>query len=111
LKWEERDGIKRKKKRKNMIKTNNEIGMRSMPRSLNIGFENRVISKRIIAIVNPNSAPIKRMIKELREKNLVIDATSGKPTRSVVIMDSEHIVLSSISSRKLSGRIDRNNIG
>lgn len=93
-----------------MGEINKEIGTKPKSKLVNIGFENRVISKRVIAIVNPNSAPIKRMIKESKENNLLIDATSGKPTRSVIITDSKHIILSSISPRKLSSRIDRNNL-
>jgi len=78
-------------------------------RSVNIGFENRVISSKIIAIVNPNSSPIKRMIKKAKERNFLINATSGKPTRSVIIMENGHVILSSISPRNLSARLEKNN--
>ena len=74
---------------------------------MNVGFENRVITERVIAIVNTNSAPIKRMIKIAKERNLLVDATSGKPTRSAIVMDSRHVILSSISPRKMSGRMEK----
>ena len=61
---------------------------------LNIGFGNMVSTDRLIAIVSPDSAPIKRMIQEGRDRGVLIDATYGRKTRSVVIMDSDHIVLS-----------------
>ena len=63
---------------------------------LNIGFGNMVSTDRLIAIVSPDSAPIKRMIQEGRDRGVLIDATYGRKTRSVVIMDSDHIVLSAI---------------
>lgn len=93
-----------------MAKIIEEMGMKPASKSANVGFENRVISRRIVAIVNPNSAPIKRMITAAKENNMLIDATSGKPTRSAIITDSGYIVLSSISPRNLSARLDRNNL-
>ena len=63
---------------------------------LNIGFGNMVSTDRLVAIVSPDSAPIKRMIQEGRDRGMLIDATYGRKTRSVVIMDSDHIVLSAI---------------
>jgi regulator of extracellular matrix RemA (YlzA/DUF370 family) len=83
-------------------------GGKGFGKLVNIGFENRVISNRIVAIVNPNSAPMKRMINEAKEDNLLIDATGGRPKRSVIITDSGHAVLSSITTRKLSARIEKN---
>jgi regulator of extracellular matrix RemA (YlzA/DUF370 family) len=81
--------------------------MRELKNALKIGFENVVASNRIIAIVNPNSAPIKRMIKGAREQGKLIDATGGKPTRSVIVVDSGHVVLSSVSTGKLSARMGK----
>lgn len=76
---------------------------------VNIGFENRVISNRIVGIFNPNSAPIKRLINDAKEDHLLlIDATGGKPKRSVIITDSRHVIISSISPRNLSARIEKN---
>jgi len=74
---------------------------------LKIGFENVVSSNRIVVIVNPNSAPVKRMIKRAKEGGKLIDATGGKPTRSAIVMDSEHVILSSISPGKLGERMER----
>jgi regulator of extracellular matrix RemA (YlzA/DUF370 family) len=85
-------------------------GMKELKNTLKIGLENIVFSKRIIAIVNPKSAPIKRLIKEAREDGKLIDGTGGKPNRAVVVMDSGHIVLSSVSPKKLGARMDKNYI-
>ncbi|MDD6308123.1 MAG: DUF370 domain-containing protein [Clostridia bacterium] len=62
----------------------------------NIGFGNVVSSSRVIAIVSPDSAPIKRIIQEAREKGMLIDATYGRRSRAVLVMDSGHVVLSAI---------------
>ncbi len=72
---------------------------------INIGFGNIVMSNRIISIVSPESAPIKRLIQEAREKGLLIDATYGRRTRAVIITDSEHIVLSAIQPETIANRI------
>ncbi len=93
-----------------MDKMIKEAGTKPVSKSINIGFENMVISDRVIAIINPNSAPIKRLIKAAKENNLLIDGTSGNPTRSAVIMDSNHIIMSSISSRRLGARLDKENL-
>jgi regulator of extracellular matrix RemA (YlzA/DUF370 family) len=77
-------------------------------KAVNIGFENRVISSRVVAIVNPGSAPVKRMINEAREDHLLVDATGGKTKRSVIVTDSGHIVLSSVSPKNLSARFEKN---
>lgn len=78
-------------------------------KAVSVGFGNMVMSNRIISIVSPDSAPIKRIIQEAREKGLVVDATQGRRTRSVLIMDSNHIVLSSIQPETIAGRIGYNN--
>ena len=72
---------------------------------LNIGFGNMVSTDRLIAIVSPDSAPIKRMIQEGRDRGVLIDATYGRKTRSVVIMDSDHIVLSAIQPDTVAARL------
>lgn len=74
-------------------------------RLINIGFGNIVLASRIIAIVSPESAPIKRMIQEAREKSILVDATYGRRTRAVIITDSEHIILSSIQPETVANRI------
>ena len=73
---------------------------------INIGFGNMLSSDRIVAIVAPDSAPIKRIISDSREKGLLIDATQGRKTKSVIITDSEHIVLTYLSAEVLTARIE-----
>ena len=73
---------------------------------LNIGFGNMVSTDRLVAIVSPDSAPIKRMIQEGRDLGMLIDATYGRKTRSVVIMDSDHIVLSAIQPDTVAARLN-----
>lgn len=73
-----------------------------------IGFGNLVACERIISIVSPESAPIKRMIQELRERGLLIDASFGRSTRSVIIMDSGNAVLSSLTPETIASRCDEN---
>ncbi len=63
---------------------------------INIGFGNVVSADRIVAIINPGSAPIKKLREEARQKGKLIDATEGKKTRSIIVTDSDHIVLSAI---------------
>ncbi|MBP8988774.1 MAG: DUF370 domain-containing protein [Clostridia bacterium] len=63
---------------------------------LKIGFNNLVSRNRIIAIVNPDSAPVRRLIQDARDRGSLIDATSGRKTRSVIVMDSDHLVLSAV---------------
>lgn len=75
-------------------------------RLLNIGFGNMVSSDRLIAIVSPDSAPIKRMIQESREKGLLIDGTYGRRTRAVILMDSDHVVLSAIQPETIANRLN-----
>ena len=72
---------------------------------INIGFGNMVSSARLVAIVSPESAPIKRIIQETREKGLLIDATYGRRTRAVIVMDSGHVVLSAIQPETVAGRL------
>ena len=68
---------------------------------INIGFGNMVSANRLIAIVSPESAPIKRIITEARERGDLIDATYGRRTRAVIIMDSDHVILSAIPTETL----------
>ena len=72
---------------------------------INIGFGNLISSERLVAIVSPDSAPIKRMIQESRERGMLIDATYGRKTASIFIMDSDHVVLSAIAAEKLAARL------
>ena len=72
---------------------------------INIGFGNMVASSRLIAIVSPESAPIKRIVQDSRERGALIDATCGRKTRTVIIMDSDHVVLSALPAEKLAPRL------
>ena len=71
---------------------------------VNIGFGNMVSASRIVAIVSPESAPIKRVIQDARERGQLIDATYGRRTRAVLITDSGHIILSAIQPETVAGR-------
>ncbi len=73
---------------------------------INIGFGNIVAGNRVIAVVSPESAPIKRIIQEARERGMLIDATYGRRTRAVIITDSDHVVLSAIQPETVSQRLD-----
>ena len=64
---------------------------------ISVGFGNLVSDLRIVSIVLPESAPVKRLVQEAREKGMLIDATYGRKTKSVLIMDSEHVILSAVS--------------
>lgn len=72
---------------------------------INIGFGNIVSASRIIAIISPESAPIKRIIQEAREKGMLIDATYGRRTRAVIVMDSDHIILSAVQPETVAHRL------
>jgi len=72
---------------------------------VNIGFGNIVSANRIIAIVSPESAPIKRIISEARDRSTLIDATYGRRTRAVIITDSEHVVLSAVQPETVANRL------
>ena len=74
---------------------------------LNVGYGNVVSASRIISIINPEAAPIKRMIQEAKDEKTAVDATCGRRTRAVVVMDSGHIVLSSLQPETLSARLDK----
>ena len=72
---------------------------------INIGFGNMVNASRLVAVVSPDSAPIKRIIQESKERGTLIDATQGRRTRAVLIMDSDHVVLSYLQTETLSSRL------
>lgn len=72
---------------------------------VNIGFGNIVSANRIVAIVSPESAPIKRIINEARDKGTLIDATYGRRTRAVVVTDSEHVILSAVQPETVAHRL------
>lgn len=72
---------------------------------VNIGFGNIVAANRIISIVSPESAPIKRIIQEARDKGMLVDATYGRRTRAVVVVDSGHIILSAVQPETVANRL------
>lgn len=72
---------------------------------INIGFGNMVSANRLIAIVSPESAPIKRMVQEARDRGVLVDATYGRRTRAVLITDSDHIILSALQPETVAGRL------
>lgn len=74
------------------------------PKLINIGFGNSVVSRRVVAIISPGAAPIRRLRDEAREEKRLIDATQGRKTRSVIITDSNHVILSAIQSDTISQR-------
>ena len=74
---------------------------------INIGFGNIVSASRVIAIVSPEAAPIKRMVQEAKDGKTAVDATYGRRTRAVLIMDSGHIILSAVQPETVGGRIDK----
>ena len=77
-----------------------------MGQFMNVGFDNMVQVDEIIAIVSPESAPIKRMVQTAKDAGVVIDVTHGRKTRSVIFTDSDYIILSAIQPETLTGRLD-----
>ena len=73
---------------------------------INIGFGNMVNANRLITIVSPDSAPIKRLVQEARDRGALIDASYGRRTRAVLIMDSDHVILSALQPETVANRID-----
>ena len=75
-------------------------------RFINIGFGNRVCDERIVALMSPDSSPVKRLVSEAKESARVIDATCGRKTRTVIITDSEHVILSAVKIDTVSARLN-----
>ena len=73
---------------------------------INIGFGNMISAGRLVAIVSPDSAPIKRMVQEARDRGVLVDATYGRRTRSVLIMDNDHLVLSALQPDTVASRLE-----
>ena len=73
---------------------------------VNIGFGNMISAQRLVAIFSPDSAPVKRMIQEGRERGILIDATYGRRTRAVLVMDNDHLVLSALQPETVAGRLN-----
>ena len=72
---------------------------------INIGFGNMVSANRLVAIVSPESAPIKRIIQDAKDKGMLIDATYGRRTRAVIITDSDHVILSAVQPETVANRL------
>lgn len=79
-------------------------------RLVNIGFGNIVVANRLIAIVSPDSAPIKRVVQDAREKGRLIDATYGRRTRAVLITDSDHVILSAVQPETVANRLSSKDV-
>jgi len=75
---------------------------------INIWFGNAVVAERVIAVITPQSASGKRIREEARENSLLIDATHGRKTRAIIVMDSNHVVLSAMQPETLAGRLTSN---
>ncbi len=75
---------------------------------INIGYGNMISAQRVIAVVGPDSSPVKRMIREAADKGMLIDASCGRKTRSVLITDSDHVVLSAIGTESVGARLSEN---
>lgn len=80
-------------------------------RLINIGFGNMISSARLVTIVSPESAPIKRIIQDARDRGRLIDATYGRRTRAVIVMDSDHVILSAIQPETIGARLSGSNVG
>lgn len=78
------------------------------PSLLNIGFGNFLVSRRVIAIISPSSAPVRRLREEARDNKRLIDATQGRRTRSVIITDSNHVILSAVQPETIAQRFSPN---
>ena len=72
---------------------------------INIGFGNMVSAQRLLTVVSPDSAPVKRLIQEARERGMLIDASYGRKTRSVLVMDTDHVILSGLEPKTIAGRV------
>ena len=78
---------------------------------INIGFGNMVAADRVVAIANPDSAPIKRLIQDSKDDGRAVDVTCGRRTRAVIITDSEHVILSAIQAETIANRLDNSDLG
>ncbi len=86
-----------------------KIKQRKVPffmKFINVGFGNMVSAERVVALANPDSAPIKRLIQDSKDDGRAIDVTCGRRTRSVIITDSDHVILSAIQTETIANRLD-----
>lgn len=75
-------------------------------RLINIGFGNMVSAERLLSVVSPESAPIKRLVQEAKERSMLIDASFGRKTRAVLLMDTDHVILSAIAPEAIAKRLN-----
>ena len=73
---------------------------------INIGFGNMVAQERLLSVISPDSAPVKRLMQEARDRGMLIDASFGRKTKSVLIMDTDHVILSAVSPETIAGRVE-----
>lgn len=78
---------------------------------MNIGFGGMVAEERILAVISPDSSPIKRMIQDVRERGQLIDASFGRKTQAVIVMDSGHVILSALTPDSITARVSGNIVG
>ena len=78
---------------------------------INVGFGNMVAAERVVALASPDSAPVKRLIQDAKDDGRAIDVTCGRRTRSVIITDSEHVILSAIQTETIANRLDDRDVG
>ena len=78
---------------------------------INVGFGNMVAADRVIALASPDSAPVKRLVQDAKDDGRAIDVTCGRRTRSVIITDSEHVILSAIQTETIANRLDDSDDG
>ena len=76
---------------------------------INIGFGNMVSAERLLSVVSPDSAPVKRLVQEAKERAMLIDASFGRKTRAVLIMDTDHVILSAITPEAIARRLQAKN--
>ena len=72
---------------------------------INIGFGSMIAARRVLAMVEPDSAPIKRVVQEAKDRGMLIDASYGRKTKSVILMDTDHVILSAMTPEVLSARV------
>ena len=75
-------------------------------RLINIGYGNLVSDRRLLTVVSPDSAPVKRLVKEAKERAMLIDASFGRKTRAVLVMDTDHVILSALTPEMIAKRLD-----
>ena len=73
---------------------------------INIGFGNLVSAQRLLTVISPDSAPVKRLIQEARDRGMLIDASYGRKTRSVLVMDTDHVILSGLEPKTIASRVN-----